>query len=93
MNAQRTVHHAPDAVWRRYDDQVAVISLDANRVRLFNGVGSFLWEHCDGTTLEQMVSAVCARFAVDEVTARADVEGFIDDLVARGLLRPIATET
>ena len=91
MNAQRTVHHAHDAVWRRYDDQVAVISLDANRVRLFNAVGSFLWEHCDGSTLDEMVTAVCAHFAVDEVTARADVEGFIDDLVARGLLRPAAT--
>lgn len=90
MSAQRTVHHAPDTVWRRYDDQVAVISLDANRVRLFNAVGSFLWESCDGATLEQMVAAVCARFAVDEATARADVAGFLDDLSARGLLRPAA---
>lgn len=88
MNAQRTVHHASDAVWRRYDDQVAVISLDANRVRLFNAVGSFLWERCDGSTVDQMVAAVCERFAVDEATARADVERFVDDLAARGLLRP-----
>lgn len=90
MNAQRTVHHASDAVWRRYDDQVAVISLDASRVRLFNAVGSFLWECCDGATLDQMVAAVRGRFAVDEATARADVQGFVDDLVARGLLRPAA---
>lgn len=89
MNAQRIVHHAGDAVWRRYDDQVAVISLDASRVRLFNPVGSFLWERCDGATIGDMVLAVCQRFAVDEPTARADVEAFIDDLVARGLLRPV----
>ncbi|MDB4929118.1 MAG: PqqD family protein [Myxococcaceae bacterium] len=92
MNAQRTVHHASDAVWRRYDDQVAVISLDASRVRLFNAVGSFLWERCDNATLDQMVAAVRARFDVDEATARADVEGFVDDLVARGLLRPAAVQ-
>lgn len=90
MNALQTIHHAHDAVWRRYDDQVAVISLDANRVRLFNAVGSFLWERCDGSTVDQMVAAVCERFAVDEATARADVQRFIDDLVARGLLRPEA---
>lgn len=89
MNAQRTVHHARDAVWRRYDEQVAVISLDASRVRLFNAVGSFLWERCDGATVDQLVAAVRDRFAVDEATARADVEGFVDDLVARGLLRPV----
>lgn len=88
MNAQRTVHHARDAVWRRYDDQVAVISLDTSRVRLFNPVGSFLWERCDGSTVDQLVAAVCERFAVDEVSARADVEAFLDDLVQRGLLRP-----
>ena len=63
-------------------------SLDASRVRLFNPVGSFLWERCDGATLDQMVAAVCERFAVDEPTARADVDAFLDDLVERGLLRP-----
>ncbi len=88
MNAQRTVHHARDAVWRRYDDQVAVISLDTSRVRLFNAVGSFLWERCDGATIDQLVAAVRERFAVDEATANADVVAFLDDLVARGLLRP-----
>jgi pyrroloquinoline quinone biosynthesis protein D len=90
MNTPRTVHHSGDAVWRRYDDQVAVISLDASRVRLFNTVGSFLWERCDGATLDQLVVAVCERFAVDEATARADVESFVADLVGRGLLRPAA---
>ncbi len=90
MNSQRTIHYAHDAVWRRYDDQVAVISLDVSRVRLFNVVGSFLWERCDGSTLAGLVAAVTERFAVDEATARADVEAFVDDLVARGLLRPAA---
>lgn len=90
MNAQRTVHHSRDAVWRRYDDQVAVISLDTSRVRLFNAVGSFLWERCDGATIDQLVSAVRERFAVDETTAYADVVAFLDDLVSRGLLRPAA---
>jgi hypothetical protein len=87
MSAQRTIHHAGDAVWRRYDDQVAVISLEESRVRLLNEVGSFLWERCDGATIDQIVAAVCERFAVDEATARADVVAFIDDLAARGLLR------
>jgi len=90
MNAQRTVHHARDAVWRRYDDQVAVISLDTSRVRLFNTVGSFLWERCDGATIDQLVAGVRERFAVDEATAYADVVTFLDDLVSRGLLRPAA---
>lgn len=90
MSAQRTVHHASDAVWRRYDDQVAVISLDTSRVRLFNAVGSFLWERCDGATLDELVAAVRQGFAIDEGTARADVERFVDDLVARGLLRPVS---
>ncbi len=87
MSTERKLRHAPDAVWRRYDEQVAVISLDVSRVRLFNGVGSFLWERSDGASVDELVQAVCARFAIDEATARADVEAFVADLSARGLLR------
>ncbi len=68
----------------------AIISMDANRIRLLNRVGSFLWERCDGSTVDHMVAAVCEHFDVGEATARADVERFLDDLTSRGLLRPEA---
>lgn len=86
MNPHATLHHSPDAAWRRIDGQVAIISLDANRVRLLNRVGSYLWERCDGRTPAQLVDDACARFAVDADVARRDVDAFVDDLVGRGLI-------
>lgn len=81
-----TLHRSPDAAWRRIDTQVAIISLGANRVRVLNGVGSFVWEHCDNSTVESLVTAVCAAFNVDEPTARRDVTAFVVDLTTRGML-------
>ena len=81
-----TLHRAPDAAWRRVEDQVAIISLGANRVRVLNDVGAFVWERCDGATVDALVDAVCAAFSVDAPTARRDVTAFVDELVARGML-------
>ncbi|MBL8604186.1 MAG: PqqD family protein [Myxococcales bacterium] len=81
-----TLHRAPDAVWRRVEDQVTIISMEVNRVRLLNGVGGYLWERCDGSTRESLVDALCARYAVSREVAERDVAHFVDDLVQRGLL-------
>lgn len=86
MNPAATLRHSPDVAWRRIDGLVAIISLDANRVRLLNRVGSFLWERCDGRTHESLVHDTCARFAVDEAVARRDIESFVRDLLGRGLV-------
>lgn len=90
-HADATLHRAPDAAWRRVDDQVAIISLGANRVRVLNDVGSFVWERCDGATVDGLVTAVCGAFDVDEPTARRDVTAFVDDLLNRGMLVPHAS--
>lgn len=86
MTPTHRLRRAADAAWRRVDDEVAIISMDANRVRLLNRVGSFLWEHCEGATVDELVATVCARYEVDEATARADVGAFVSDLQERGLL-------
>lgn len=86
MNPAATLRHSPDVAWRRIDGLVAIISLDANRVRLLNRVGSFLWERCDGYTPEALVHDTCERFAVEESVARRDIESFVQDLLGRGLV-------
>lgn len=86
MNPHATLHHSPDVAWRRIDGLVAIISLDANRVRLLNRVGSFLWERCDGRTAQELVDDTCARFTVDVEVARRDIADFVDDLAGRGMI-------
>lgn len=86
MNPHATLHHSPDVAWRRIDGLVAIISLDANRVRLLNRVGSFLWERCDGRTPQELVDDTCARFTVDPEVALRDITDFVDDLAGRGMI-------
>ena len=86
MNPPDRLRRSADAAWRRVEDEVAVISMDANRIRLLNRIGGFLWERCEGATVAELAEAVCARYAVDADTARRDVAAFVDDLRTRGLV-------
>lgn len=93
MNSDVILRHSPDVAWRRIDGLVAIISLEANRVRLLNRVGSFLWERCDGRTPAALVGDTCARFEVAEAEAQRDIEEFVDDLMSRGLITAAPTGT
>lgn len=77
---------APSATWREIDGEVVVISIDVNRVRLLNRVGSFIWSQCEGRTVDELAAAVCERFDVEEEVARRDIDVFVQDLIARGML-------
>lgn len=47
-----------------------------------------LWELCDGqTSVDEMVTAVCAVFAIEPARARADVEVALAEMRAAGMLR------
>ena len=86
MNQNEILRHSPDAAWRRIDGLVAIVSLGANRVRLLNRVGSFLWERCDGRPTHALVHDLTEHFEVSEEQARQDLGAFIVDLEARGLI-------
>lgn len=46
-----------------------------------NQTGSVIWDLLEQeVTLEEIVAALCARYEIDEATARADATAFIDTL-------------
>ncbi len=83
---RQVVRRAADTVWRWVDDQVTIISLDVNRVRLLNPVGGFLWERCDAATEAELVDALCAQYGIARAQAERDVAHFVADLCQRGLV-------
>jgi hypothetical protein len=87
MTSNNRLRRASDSAWRRVDEEVAIISMEANRIRLLNPVGSFVWERCDGATIDELVTEVCKIYQIDTATARRDVTAFVDDLIERGLVR------
>ncbi len=78
-----------DAItWRALDDQIVVLDLESSLYLNVTGAGAVVWKLLqDTTTLDAMVDAVLEVYDVDDATARADLQAFLDDLAGRHLLR------
>ena len=75
------------AAWRVYDGEAVIVSPEDSTLHTLNPVGTLIWEAADGhTTLDTIVTRVCATFAVDQATAARDATTFVDALCRRGLL-------
>lgn len=52
-----------------------------------NEVGAFLWARLDQETkVDALVDSVCQEFQIEAVNARTDVENFLREMRAEGLL-------
>jgi len=86
LKGTKIYRRARTAAWREVDGQVVVLSGDSNRVRLLNGVGSFIWKHCEAVSAEELVRIVCDHFEVETEIATKDTNHFLEDLVGRGMI-------
>ena len=72
---------------RVFSGEAVVISPAENMVRMFNPVGSRIWELADGTrTVEEIAVTLTQEFAVDLPEARRSTATFVEELVAKQLL-------
>lgn len=61
--------------------------LNLNMMITLNGTGKFLWQHLEkGAELEELVQAMLEEYEVDEQTARAGAERFVNKLQEKGFL-------
>ena len=82
----------PRAAWRVYDDRAVIVTPEDSRLHTLNEVGTVVWTAADGRTeMTDIVARVCREFDVTVARAAADVDAFVADLVARGLLTVNAT--
>jgi hypothetical protein len=86
LTSEARINRAQSATWREVDGQVVIISVDSARVRLLNGVGGFVWARCDGRALASIAEEVGRAYDVNPEVARDDVERFVRDLAARGMI-------
>ncbi len=72
------------------DDNVVLPSgdeLDLSIMITLNDTGRFLWEWLEkGAEADELVAALLAEYDVDEATARAGVDAFLEKLKANDLL-------
>lgn len=73
--------------WLESDEEVVALDEAALVYLNANPSGTVLWRAlAEGTTRDALVQRLLAEFDVDEATARGDVDRFVDELDARGLL-------
>jgi hypothetical protein len=69
------------------DDEGIFVLQQAGEVLVVNKVGAFIVEQVNaGRTLDEAVSALTERFAVDAARARADATSLLDALVEAGAI-------
>jgi hypothetical protein len=85
--AERYPAQNPRAAWRVYDGRAVIITPEDSRLHTLNEVGTLVWEGADGRTpFAEIVARVCREFDVTPERAAADVDAFVQQLAARGLL-------
>lgn len=61
--------------------------LNLNMMITLNGTGKFLWQHLEkGVEMDELVQEMLKEYDVDEQTARAGAERFVNKLKERGFL-------
>ena len=57
-----------------------------NTIISLNILGTEIWKHCEGMTIEEIVSALIGQFDVDRAVLRDDVMKFLSELKEKGLI-------
>lgn len=81
--------------WFRNDEQTSVIVHFPTRLRfVLERVGDFIWRRIvKGINRDTIVQELLAHYGVAPVTAAADLDDFVAELLEAGILVPAPTET
>ena len=75
-------------VWREVGGEVMVLDVATSRSLTVNCEGAALWPLLvRGTRRAELGAALARRFGIDEGQASADVEAFLSELVALGMVQ------
>jgi hypothetical protein len=77
-----------DLSWREIDDEVIAVDVETSTYLGTNKAGALLWRRLSegGATKQELVDILVETYGLDAERARTDVQAFLDDLAARGLL-------
>ncbi len=67
---------------------VAEMVVEFNGLMNLNETGAFLWKRLtEGADIDNLIASLLSEYEIDEETARADVQEFVDQLQEKGLLQ------
>ena len=74
--------------WRAIDGEIVALDAATTEYLAVNHSGAILWQQlAAGTSRAQLVHALMGAFELDEKTAKLDVDRFLAELRAQGVLR------
>lgn len=81
--------------WFRNDEQTSVIVHQPTKLRfVLDRVGDFIWRRIvKGMSRDTIVQELSAHYGVAPVTASADLDDLVEELLEAGILVPARTET
>ncbi|MEZ5098884.1 MAG: PqqD family protein [Thermoleophilia bacterium] len=75
--------------WRELEGEVVIVDLATSRYLGVNPSGAVLWPLLlEGTTRDDLVAALVARYGIEVERAAGDVDAFVAGLRERDLLEP-----
>ncbi len=78
---------SPRVAWQMVGDEVIVLDVASGRAVGLNPVATFIWRNLEKLPPEELPPAIAREFDVDETTARADLEAFVDRFVREDYLQ------
>jgi Coenzyme PQQ synthesis protein D (PqqD) len=76
----------PNAVWRTFEQETAIILPESSSIRTVNEVGARCWDLADGRTFGEIVEVLLNEFEVPRNQLEVDLRDFLAALDERHLL-------
>jgi hypothetical protein len=87
LDLQRIPVPSQEFCVRQVGEELVFLAEAGDQYISLNPVGSFIWEQMDGLhSLRDILDILCHEYEVDEQTALADLQEFVTQLEAQGLL-------
>lgn len=84
---QSILQRAQDLVATDMDGETVMMNVSQGTYFGLGGIGGRIWALlAEPASAEHVVRTICAEYAVDEATCRADVEQFLQELLTHGLV-------
>jgi len=82
----RRFRRHPDVAFRVIDGQAVIVVPATQTMHTLNEVGTFIWQNCEGKSVDEVIASVVGEFEVDESTARSDLDAFAKELGEKRML-------
>lgn len=85
---ETTVKPGEDCLSTTVDDETVILDPDSGIYYGTNAVGAYIWELVteERITVDRIIASVAAEFDVSRDECASDIESYLDELTAKGLL-------